>query len=1425
MSKSLRRTAISVVASLLSCVALATTYTWTGNAGNGLLTDGGNWANGLPSDGAWSHVATIDGIASGTTLSLGADMAMPKFNVLNSPLLGIDLAGHKLSFRSDNNFTWNISDSEVTVSSSSGVGTNTCERAIVFGQNAKLTYDGIGYVKFRKPTFPSDKSAQIVFRNGTKARYGNEDNSVPNAYSRILVDNAELKWDNNFSRSGSSITKGWEIIAQNNGTVMGYNFCYLGSPDVSDPIRFVATSGATISMPSGNNRFYWMDGFEGYCTNATIQLNSDATAGYNTSYSRFVCNNGTMKGTINLKYNNSGEFTGTCPELPKIICQSDATNNVFVFTDATVAKMGSLSSVGRGTNNLFRINNSELHVDGQLKLLSGGATSPCTNSIIELSGKNAAIVTTKDSSGITIEIGDSSISTAAEDRPHLRFKIPEGGFADTPIRSENTYGKQMRWWWNPVIEVIPDGVRYGAMPMTYTLIGRGRTGNPSWRSDCTPNATGNMTALNTVSAPYLPNGATLIFSNNTVCVTLPARIELSAAYGSSGGTITATLNSSRSTDDAVHAVYGLTNGGDDPAAWDNDVVVNSFTVGSSSGNFEIADAAAVARFLRFYTVNGDDTMSWTAGFEMKDDPVATASVSAVGGNYASITVNVVSPGASAQSADAKIALAKVGDEYGEYTVFATGIVGGGSATWDTVGLEDETEYKYRVSVYNLGGEVVCDGTFTTGVAESGEFPVIDWTGEATADVACNVLLPYEVTWGGDRSSRADVHAEWWYADGTATNDVLLGAGVIGARTGRLPDMEPGRTYGCRLYATNAVYGKSEATSEKSVTTPGPASIDSAAAVSDASKFTLSGAVTPGLGETKVYLRWAFDSDLLANEECLATLGLGDGGAFNKQISAPQTGSCLHWQVVVSNYYTSTTLGEYAWGTETTVNKCILNDASAVDWTWIADGTNDWESAANWSALGKTGFPNASGAKAIFAPGGGEKTAELKDDVTLKEISVSDGVTTLLGNGKAMTLPTISYTGGNAAVPTLVFDNVKFAGNIAVPDFLSSGNPASLCLRNGTTVTAKERNYLAPGSRWRVSGAGTTLTFLNNAVRWTSSMTSDWEWFAEDGASIVGQGFMHVGSKDDTRDVKFTAINGGAITCGAGNNRTLWEFGGVVVAATNNGTVAFGAANTGTRDDASCYTCNSRFLVHNGNITGNINLASNNVVQATGDENGSNKFGTFNFASYSTGNRISIEGGYTTMGLGAFHGTGNEVLVREGAVVCGSELDFTGTTNCVIVLENAVFTNNYNAIAFDTQSGMKRSGFVFRGESPQLVITGNDKGVGGEIGSTSDIGSITYRFEPTGQGFSKAPFLIASANSRIREYIPIQVVPVKYRHAGRYAMPLIECKKGWKDGVPSAETIQSHLTEGALPPNAYLKWEGNVLCVSMPASGTTILTIR
>lgn len=1448
MNKLLSVVMSALCAAFVTGTALAADYTWTGGAENNVLTDGGNWSPKLPTTSNWADVGIIDGLPLGTVLSMGEDYTAPRLKFSNTPSIQLDLAGHKLSFGNNNNWAWSLSDCELTVTDSVGGGTNVFANNYAYsslGVNSKLIYDGVAYTRLPTPTFPEDRSAELVFKNGTTAVFGQLDDGALGNYSRIVVDNATLSWLNNFSRNAGSITKGWTIVAQNNGTVTGNNYCYLGSSDVSDPIRFVATSGGKISMPSGVNRFFWQNGgFEAYCTNATIQLNGgNATTTYS-SFGKFVCEGGEMKGLLSVRANNEIRFSGTCTALPSLSFAADAQDNDILFTNMTCAAVpiNSFDTLGRGTNNTVRIVDSELSSSSAstpLNLFTSCGSSPSENSVVEFSGKKAALVSYGQSSKRSINIGQNSDAVAAEDRPHLRFKIPEGGFDDTPIRAE-IKGCFITWDFNPVIEVVPDGVRYGDAPTYHPLIGFGEGGAGSgWTGARTPDTAANVDNLNEISADYLPHGAMLVVDNGTrksVGVLLPERIVLSAEYASELGTVSAKLSLNREPDAEIHMVYGWENGGEDVDGWENDEVVESLEVGPVPG------FGTSFLHLRFYTVNGDGTVSWSSAFAASDDPKLSEPTVDFGGNYVKISGVLEDAGIVSTTADITLAVAKADEEFGKPVTVKVGVRAGESFDRAVSGLDSATAYKFRLTATNEHGiSTTVEGAFTTtGGSDYGGDPVVTWNGPLSVDSAATIFVPYDAPWGGDAAALVDVHAVWGFAEDALDHDVVVAAGTLGAGVGLLEDAKPGETYFVQLYAQSGVK-TSDRTTVRSVQIPSESAVADSRSESTRNSYTVSGTVTPGVGLTRVWLRYSFNSDALDQSVLVCEKQIGDDPSFAYAFEPTQSGDTLHWQVVVSNDYASATWGDFAWGAKSETAATILTDTATVDWTWQTAGAGDWQEAGNWSAKEKTGFPNAAGAQALFTTATDGATAKLQDDVTLKLLKATGAKATVDGNGRLLTTAGITLAlGPNGESPELTFANAAFGTNVkpTFPSVEGTDGQAKLIYRN-STATLAVGDWAQPAHSALIADGG-SLNVSGNYSRWAAGGNlPDRLVAALNGARVTLGAFSHLGSDDPEQPHAFVATEGAWLAAGGGYNRTFLHAN--ILVAVTNATLNMGSGNNryamGFADDShfdlngatlDCYWN----LGHRSSayVTGNCDFAgfgpqlmSNHSWNNTED---SARKGVFS----SVDSEILVENARVTGAnrLSYVYGTNSTIRIKDSIVTMNGQLNFAPNYGygSRFIVDNSIITNSAHWVDFDVQTNVLGSALVLCGEAPRYVVTGNGSGVSCELGTdAAQTNPAEIRFVLPREGYAEAPIQFRSGrNGRIRAHLPIRVDATGYRKLRRYTMPLISMDQGW--GVKAtAEDIQANLPSDALPKGAKLVWVGKDLCLEMPSQGGFAITVR
>ena len=175
-------------------------------------------------------------------------------------------------------------------------------------------------------------------------------------------------------------------------------------------------------------------------------------------------------------------------------------------------------------------------------------------------------------------------------------------------------------------------------------------------------------------------------------------------------------------------VYGATNGGNDPADWeDGSLVASSLPAGVVTNDY-IVGIAADTRYVRFYTQDGD-AVTWSATISLDwagEGSIAAAfaflgdpDASAVSGDSATLSAVLNAPGADATSAQAWFVLSGDG---------ATRVIPVGTATARTnltvtvTGLTPETEYTfYATATNNAATSVGVDSavaTFTTGAGAS-----------------------------------------------------------------------------------------------------------------------------------------------------------------------------------------------------------------------------------------------------------------------------------------------------------------------------------------------------------------------------------------------------------------------------------------------------------------------------------------------------------------------------------------------------------------------------------------------------------------------------------------------------------------------------------------------------------------------------------
>ena len=785
---------------------------------------------------------------------------------------------------------------------------------------------------------------------------------------------------------------------------------------------------------------------------------------------------------------------------------------------------------------------------------------------------------------------------------------------------------------------------------------------------------------------------------------------------------------------------------------------------------------------------------------------------------------------------------------------------GGSATdaqWDTLqvinSVFEVTSWRSQNSFngYNLilleqGGRIIWDSGFTPNAA----FPIaIQVPAEGTTADTVPFYSKGDIKFSGNllridatACTTAGTHPLVSVAANktlTVTDGMLSGAEITTAEgfSGQLLLSEDGKTINLLLVDTTIV-------------TP-PTKIGPCTAMpTDDGELLVSGTLSSiGIGQTTVSIVYSCGGSEGTVSNVIKTAQAGDADrGFSTTIPAGY-GNVVYWQIVSSNGTEDEMFSD-----ETELTRTVAS-AKASTYTWAgADGAATWERAENWNATvteGANPWPRGTSADVKFVDvadvtvtmdgteretgtvsvEGGKLTIDQNQgDWRLaggtKGLTVKDADLTVMGGREGCDFASSGITlaataGGTVSPVSVAFDQVAVSTQKR-PVFNTAGAPAQFWLKNGATVafTGDDSWKMPAGSVFRASGAGSKITFTGNGVRWATNLSSDWRWLAEDGGIIKGEAFFYIGSANDTRDVVLTAVNGGSLQIGGGNNRTYFRPGGIVVAATNNGEVAFGAAAAGTEDRTS----HSRFLVKNGKVTGNLNLGEENVFDVMGDESGESKLGTITYGASSASNRISVVGGRIGVdNLLNFNGTGNEVLLKDVAGANGGFPGFAGRDN-QLILDNAVLTNKANFCAFDDIVNAPGCALVFRGETPRLYVEHDQSGVCAELGSTAaQTDPVSLIFEPKGNGFERAPLDVTFKAARMRPYLSLRVKTKGYHRMSRYDLPLIAANN-WKE-KPTAEEIESHLPVGALPKDAHLLWQGNTLCVNMPPAGGLMLLIR
>ncbi len=1283
-----------------------------------------------------------------------------------------------------------VTDAFVTIDGCGHTISNTAGATLQVGANSTLVFSNVAFHasnKFTKPSFPADGSGLLVFKDIIGSfTIGTADNNVPAAFTKILLDNATNVWKANFSRSAGGITRGWEIRAQNKASFStSSGFAYMGSGDPDFPIRFIALSGSKINIAA--HSFYWTGGgVEMICSNATLIANAGNCNGTWISQSRFILDNGEMTGQIGLKSNVVANISGPCTGVPSFKTSATVSHdNVVSFKDVrgnagvpnTSAGGWTFSPIG--TNNIVVVDNSQLTNATAMKVYIGGADA--YGSRIEFRGANPKLVL-KGQSGKTV----CNFPTSGTDLAELRFVLPAGGFPE-PVLVGGSSGNAFVFSPIQPIRVDVGEFKYTDQEQSVPLVGRG---------PCSWSATPDVVSL--ANYATLPKRARLALtdSNANLSVILPPLVSVTAAYWQGDEGLSATLSFSAIPDAEVHCVSGMANGGTVTSDWANDVTLPT-TASTSTSYGPVAGLGTAFRFMRFYVVNGDGTKTWSNTYEATANPQATSRTAFTNSCAARLDLAITSTGLSSREADVFFSFGPANGDFGAETLVAQNVTDNTVVKKAVAGLTPETGYKYKFRVVNSNdGEVEATGTFATTAAPADPpaTPEVEMT--SLAAEGNGFVVDYSLPWTGGTTELADVTVAYGLTENMGS-EIPAETSFVGAGSLAVADLKPGALYHVCVKAVNG--SSAEAVSATgTVTIASSAIINSATSVETASGISILYDVTPGLGENKIYLLYAFNDD---DYDHVVEL---DGSTYYIAPTS-QKGDTLHWQIVVSNAYTSATWGASEWGVATGSEKRAFPDYASRAWTWCAEGgTGDWQCASNWTASDSaTGFPNAPQASATFTTDTNlvSHVAMVKDDVTLSSLTIGDTDVALKGNGDRMNISgAITYGGAR-----LTFDNVVVtasgAGGNGRPIHVGGNEkPGEFAVVNGAKVdftATTDRAAPAAGSTWRVSGEGSSLRLAGNAERWgRATDNKGYSIIAENGGRFSGEAFFYLLSSDPAHPARLTA-DGGTLIVGS---RTY--FGSNLVVTVKNGGVL--ATGDGKGNDK---LVDSTVFVADGSISCPIPLGSGNSVVFTS----STGTGTNALSSYGAyfANETSRE---------------NSVMVSN-CVLTGGQVLLYGTNN-TIVIDNAAVATSYQPVF--TSTNAKGTKLVFRGDAPSFKCSWQTSNMGAAVGSdTSSDGLPLISFELGALPYAEAPFQPSTIrNSRVYEHLPLEVkAGSNWRGRKRDTIPLMRFHSVYGT-KPEADAIESHLAADALPTGAHLLWQGDVLCVKgVPAQGTTILVLR
>ncbi|GEM_PF-830424 len=348
-------------------------------------------------------------------------------------------------------------------------------------------------------------------------------------------------------------------------------------------------------------------------------------------------------------------------------------------------------------------------------------------------------------------------------------------------------------------------------------------------------------------------------------------------------------------------------------------------------------------------------------------------------------------------------------------------------------------------------------------------------------------------------------------------------------------------------------------------------------------------------------------------------------------------------------------------------------------TW-SPGTNDWNTAGNWSS--PSAVPNAQSAVATFGTSG-TTSVTLSSGVSVSAIQFNSGASAFVINTESSEL---AFFGSGIVNNSSALQNLVIATG-GESDFYNTSTSGNANLTNNNILNF---NNNAIGGNGVISNeGGATANFLNNATAGSAAIFNNFS------SGTINFGNNSTAGSSTITNVGLVVFNQNATAGNAAVTNSLDFFFEGSSTAGNSNIVNNGSLNFNNNSSAEAATISNsatgNFSFFNDSTAGNSNITNNGTLSFSGQGDGVN-FSTAGGATI-TNNNTMLFNDYSTAGnstltnaIGGGITFNNESTAGNSNVTNNGNMDFSGQGNGVSfsTAGSATITNN-NSLSFSDYS--------------------------------------------------------------------------------------------------------------------------------------------